>query len=313
MALRDRLAHWSCVELEALQTPRRRLLTATLPLNLSALSALGSVASLFSVYLAFSPPAPERRWYIAVGAIGLLLLVTATSGIALRREHRRRRMYQQASNPLHLLTHHLRDRVRPDVLRALAQLPSFKHANNPVLNGVLFALLSDVADVFQSLVRRGTVQVGLLRPVALQPGQTEPTHMILVMWSRLRGSAIARRGPKGQRRQPTYAISESIAGRVFQTRHSILIRDTRIPNQYSVVPFRFAKSLVSVPIVLDRIPEFVLSIDCDEPRQFHADYIELARMAADLLATFFRLADQLSHSTAETGPRSSVPSTPTSP
>ena len=172
------------------------------------------------------------------------------------------------------------------------------------LSKILFDSLDDIQALFQSLVSGGAVTVTLLVPCGTGES-VKPTYLEPRFWSRQRKDALG--FERFEHREGRLTFKKSFAGYVFLTRRSVLIKDTRwaldgsphFELTYGKETLKYIRSLIYVPVTINRTPVFVLSIDCSEPAQFHPAYIEIARSAADLLALVCQIAELLPEYPAE--------------
>jgi hypothetical protein len=266
------------------------------------ISILGSIASLLALFF----PLPligklSNLHYELAGAF--LAIFTVLLYISIRDQYRRWRLYQRAVYYIHNLIHELRDRIDIDCIHALQREAYIidQSEKNP-LNQLLYETLNDICDVFRSLVYEGSISVNVLIPVSINSSD-KPTHLMAGLWSRPYDSLTTERRAKdkdGNRFRARLDVENSTAGFVFRTKCSVLIRDVKGnlgPFPFDMTKdktrgkgiFKYVRSAMYVPIVLEHQPLFVLSIDCSKPRQFHPDYVEIARMCADLLATLLKL------------------------
>jgi hypothetical protein len=259
-----------------------------------ALSIVGSIASVASLFLV--PP-------LSVGTFNRGLLISAAvvftglTATTVVDQYRRWTLYQGAVHYLHMLAHRLRNRFDSASIAAFQKRDYIigDAASGPV-DAILYETINDIAALFRSLSGRGSVSVSLLIPTPSIPGR-EPDRLTTGLWSRPYDPLTrGRRGDESNGRfRSILEIAGSIGGAVYASKDSILIRDVRRSCGeliFDTSPartrgeetFRYVRSLICVPIVLESKPVFVLAIDCSRPRQFHPDYIELARMGADAFA-----------------------------
>lgn len=258
------------------------------------LCAIGNLSSLFSNEPVFSGLGPT------VVRFSLAALFEIPIFFVARDLFRTSQAHQRAAHYLHMLGHRLRDNLRID---------SLEHHQTRVDSGewesldkLLYDTVTDVSELFQRLVSRGKVSAELLVPVSEAP-DGKITTLLTGVWSRPSGRLLrARRaeGRNGDRHQTALTVGGSVAGYVWRTRSSVLVRDAKVlantaggqrgvlfdcsERTRGATTFEYVRSLICVPVVLQHEPLLVLAIDCSEAREFHSDHVDIARLCADLIS-----------------------------
>jgi hypothetical protein len=263
----------------------------------------GAIAGILGLFMRLPMPVGTSLWYQAplAGGVAVFLFVALLS---LRDQYRRSNLYQRAGYYLHMLAHNLRDELDLTILtQSVSKGYVIGDASASLVNDLLFLILNDIRDVFIALVHKGSVMVNLLIPVAPTP-TSAPTHLNAGLWSAPYDDLTAARRAEdtdGKRYRSKLDIAASIAGRVWRTKRSILVRDMKrsmghlsfdmdLTRTRGAETYKYVRSLICVPVVLRHKPVFVLTVDCSSRRQFHPDYIDIARQGADLLALVCKLS-----------------------
>lgn len=239
-----------------------------------------SIANSFSVHLMM--------------ALGFAALGTQAWSI-----HARSQRYGRVASQLHLVAHRLRDRV----MISLTSMSTIQTIPASASSSLIQDALDDIAELFEQLSTRGTITVSLLAPISEQP-QLPPSHLRRVSWSNLMQRMSDRRSKVSP--DTLLPIYDSLAGETYRTGYSILVRDTRRSEEFFVgegtqrqLVYELIRSLICVPVTTrstisrsegNSAIDLVLTIDCSEPHQFRLEHIDLARMAADLVAILVKFA-----------------------
>lgn len=251
------------------------------------LTCLSAVASVLA-WLRPDTFAPYPR--IAAGVFAAVLVLAAVAVYGSQRVLRKERaMSERCRKAPHLLRQML------DAMRAAVE-PGRADGGVPApptrehVYEVLVTVLTGVAGVFAELVEGGSIAVGLLPPVCDEAGTMT---LQSALWSLPYDDATRawRHERDGTHRQSTYVVGPGISGRTLYFGMSVLVRNTahHIPI-HETHPFKFARSLISVPVLTNERTDMVMTVACNQPDQFHRHYIDVARAGASLIAVYLKLS-----------------------
>ena len=280
------------------------------------LAALGlAFVALVALALVVGTRSPSTfTWWLGSLLTLLVLSIGAVLAILLG-QYKRLRHYQEALPEVHHLGHKVRDLLGSDVVGELrseaGKLAALAPGSTPERDQlresarVLFRMLAQVMILFGRLANRGEIHVTMLVPSGNRlNGQA--THLEVAGWSPTRDTVLPweRRARGANHRKSKLSIAHSLAGYVYERRRSILVRDVDRALARNELPrfeisgttrsrsdiVKYTRSHMEIPLVASGDVFGVLCIDSTSPYDFHADYIEVGRLCADLLAHVLSLA-----------------------